>query len=156
MFETVCGVPLLTSSLPSQDCRIELKRREFGLVLRTETEFNPPMDPTVVSKISRIRGWLLIILGICLGVGMTVIGVLLAWIITHNDQPGGTHWTGSREVTVRTFELLATVFIFGAVAAVGGSFQLTQGRTSRLAMLVLLGLVAVMCFLGREIIQLGR
>jgi hypothetical protein len=114
------------------------------------------MDPTVVSKISRIRGWLLIILGICLSLSMAVIGAFLAWTITHNDQPSGTHWTGSHEVAVRTFELLATVFIFGAVAAVGGSFQLTQGRPSWLAMLVLLGLVAVMCFLGREIIQLGR
>jgi len=59
-------------------------------------------------------------------------------------------------MTVRTFEILATVFTFGVVAVMGGSFQLQSGHPSWLAMLVLLGLVAVMCFLGREIMQLGR
>jgi ABC-type Na+ efflux pump permease subunit len=114
------------------------------------------MDAAVVSKVSRIRGWLLIILGACLSVGMAAIIAFLAWTIAHNDRPSGTHWTGSHEMTVRTFELLATVLIFGAVAAIGGSFQLQHGRPNWLAMLVLLGLVAVMCFLGREIMQLGR
>jgi len=114
------------------------------------------MDPAMVSKISRMRGWLLIILGTCLSVGIAVIGAFLALTIAHNDRPGSTHWTGSHEMTVRTFELFATVFIFGAVAVVGGSFQLRHGRPSWLAILVLIGLVAVMCFLGPEIMQLGR
>ena len=114
------------------------------------------MPPAMVSKVSRIRGWLLIILGTCLSVGMVVIGAFLVWTIAYNDRPGGTHWTGSHEMTVKTFELLATVFTFGAVAVIGGSFQLQHGRPSWLAMLVLLGLVAVMCFLGREVIQLGH
>lgn len=109
----------------------------------------------MVSKISRIRGWLLIILGTCLSVGIAVIGAFLVLTIAHNDRPGGTHWTGSHEMTVRTFELFATVFIFGAVAVAGGTFQLRCGRASRLAILILLGLVVVMCFLGREIMQLG-
>jgi hypothetical protein len=87
---------------------------------------------------------------------MAVIGAFLALTIAHNDRPGGTHWTGSNEMTVRTFELFATVFVFGAVAVVGGTFQLRHGRPSSLAIIVLLGLVVVMCFLGREIMQLGR
>ena len=56
----------------------------------------------MVSKVSRIRGWLLIILGTCLSVGMVVIGAFLVWTIAHNDRPRGTHWTGSHEVTVKT------------------------------------------------------
>jgi hypothetical protein len=59
-------------------------------------------------------------------------------------------------MTVSTFELLATVFIFGAVAVAGGIFQLRRGCPSWLAMVVLLGLLVVMCFLGRDIMQLGR
>ena len=110
----------------------------------------------IVSKAARIRGWLLIILGACVSVGMAISAAFLALTIAHNDQPGGTHWTGSHEMTIKTFELLATVFIFGVVAVVGGSFQLRRGRPSWVAMLVLLGLVGVMFFLGRQIMQLGR
>ena len=113
-------------------------------------------DPEMVSKLSRIRGWLLILLGTCLIVGMALIAAFLASTIAHNGQPGGTHWSGSHEMTVSTFELLATVFIFGAVAVAGGIFQLRRGRPSWLAMVVLLGLVVVMCVLGRDIMQLGR
>ena len=114
------------------------------------------MDPTIASKLSRIRGWLQIIVGTCLSIGVAVIAAFLAWTIAHNDRAGGMHWTGSHEITVRTFELLWTVFVFGAVAIVGGSFQLRSGRPSWLAVLVLLGLLAMMGFLGREIMQLGR
>jgi hypothetical protein len=113
-------------------------------------------DPEMVSTISRIRGWLLIVLGTCLIVGMALIAAFLALTIAHNSQPGGAHWTGSPEMTVRTFELLATVFTFGAVAVAGGIFQLRRDRPSWLAMVLLLGLVVVMCFLGRDIMQLGR
>ena len=87
---------------------------------------------------------------------MAVIAAFLAWTIAHNDRARGMHWTGSHEMTVRTFELLWTVFVFGAVAIVGGSFQLRSGRPSWLAVLVLLGLLAMIGFLGREIMQLGR
>ena len=110
----------------------------------------------MLSKASRIRGWLLIIVGTCLSVGMATVAAFLALTIAHKDQPGGTHWTGIHEMTVRTFELLTTVFIFGAVAVAGGSFQLRRGRPSWLTMLILLGLVAVMCFLGRDIMLSGR
>jgi hypothetical protein len=109
------------------------------------------MDPAMTSKISRIRGWLLIVIGSSLSVGIALIAAFLASTIMRNDQPGGTHWTGSHEFTVRVFELFATVFVFGLVALAGGIFQLRRGRPSWLAIILLLALVAVMFFLGRQI-----
>jgi len=58
----------------------------------------------IVSKAVRIRGWLLIILGACVSVGMAISAAFLALTIAHNDQLGGTHWTGSHEMRIKTFE----------------------------------------------------
>ena len=109
------------------------------------------MDPAPTSKISRIRGWLLIVLGSLLSVGIAVIAAILASTI-HNDQPKGSHWTGTHEFTVRVFELFAVVFLFGLVALAGGIFQLRRGRPSWPAMIVMLALVVVMFVLGKQIV----
>ena len=108
------------------------------------------------STIARVRGWLLIILGGCLSLGVGVIAILVASTIGHNELPGRSHWTGSHEMTVRVFELFATLFVFGIVSIGGGTFQLRRGRPSWLAMLVMLALVAVMYFVGQEIMRAGR
>jgi len=110
------------------------------------------MDPALISKISRIRGWLLIVLGSLLSVGIAVMATILALTI-HNDQPQGSHWTGSHEFTVHVFELFAAVFVFGLVALAGGIFQLRRGRASWPAMIVLIALVLVMFFLGQQIVS---
>lgn len=114
------------------------------------------MESATVSTISRLRGWLLIFLGACLSIGITGFAIFIASTITHHDQPGSTHWTGSHEMTVRVFELFATLFVFGIVSIVGGIFQLRRGRASWMAMLVLFGLVAIMYFIGQDIMRLGR
>jgi cell division protein FtsW (lipid II flippase) len=111
----------------------------------------PGMDPALTQKLSRIRGWLLVVLGSLLSAGITVIAAILASTI-HNDQPSGSHWTGNHEFTVRVFELFAAVFVFGLVALAGGVFQLRRGRPSWPAMIVMLALVAVMFFLGKQIV----
>jgi cell division protein FtsW (lipid II flippase) len=109
------------------------------------------MDTAPTSKISRIRGWLLIVLGSLLSAGIAVIAAILASTI-NNDQPSGSHWTGNHEFTVRVFELFAAVFVFGLVALAGGIFQLRSGRASWPALIVMLALVAVMFFLGKQIV----
>jgi hypothetical protein len=86
---------------------------------------------------------------------MAMIAAFLAFTIAHNDQPGGIHWTGSQAMTVRTFEVLVMVFIFGAVAVAGGSLQVSRGPPSWLALAALVGLLLVMCFRGCEAVQLG-
>lgn len=114
------------------------------------------MEPTNIPTIARIRGWLLIVLGVCLSVGMVVLAALMGSTIAHNEQPGATHWAGSHEMTVRVFELFATIFVFGLVSIGGGIFQLRRGRASWLAMIVLIGLVTIIYFLGQGIRQMGR
>ena len=109
------------------------------------------MDPEVTSKISRVRAWLLIVIGSLLSVGIAVIAAVLRSTI-NNDQSGGNHWTGTHEFTVRVFELFAAVFAFGLVALAGGIFQLRRGRPSWPAMIILLALVVVMFVLGKQIV----
>ena len=110
------------------------------------------MDPAPTSRISGIRGWLLIVLGSLVSAGIAVIAAILASTIMHNDQPGGSHWTGSHAFTVRVFELFAAVFVFGLVALAAGIFQLRRGRANWLAIILLLALVVVMYLLGQQIV----
>jgi hypothetical protein len=113
-------------------------------------------DITPYSGMSRIRGWLLIVLGSFLSVGMVLFACYLGSVIANNDRPGVTHWTGSHDFTVRVFELLATVFVFGLVAVIGGIFQLRRGRPSWPVIIVLLALVAVMFFVGHGMMNAAR
>ena len=113
------------------------------------------MEPTGIPTIARIRGWLLIILGVCLSVGMAALAVYMGSVM-NNNQPGGSHWTGSHEMTVRVFQLFASIFVFGLVSIGGGVFQLRRGRPSWLAMIILIVLVVVMYFLGQNIMQMPR
>ena len=114
------------------------------------------MDAATQSKISRLRAWLLIVIGSGLSLGITLIAAYLGWTIAQNDQAGGTHWTGSHEMTVKVFELFAAVFVFGLVAIGGGILQLRNGRPSWAALALLLGLVMVMYFLGQGIMRTSR
>lgn len=111
------------------------------------------MEPVTSPGLSRIRGWLLIVVGLGLSFGMLWLTSFLAWTIAHNDQPGHSHWTGSPQFTVQVFELFGAVFLFGVVAVIGGFFQLRRGRPSWPIVVVLLGLFAVMCFLGWQIVE---
>src|SRR5665811_812550 len=98
------------------------RSRSMGSVMigmsSASLDMNPPEQnhrpiPAVQSRISCIRGWLLVVIGAFLSLGMSLLAAYLAWTITRNDQPGGTHWTGSHEMTVKVFELFATIFVFG-------------------------------------------
>jgi asparagine N-glycosylation enzyme membrane subunit Stt3 len=111
------------------------------------------METVVASKISHIRGWILIILGSLLTVGIAGIAAFLASTIAHHDAGNSTRWTGSHDFTVTVFELFAAIFVFGLAALGGGIFQLRRGRPSKLAMLGMLILVVVMFFLGKGIMS---
>jgi hypothetical protein len=110
---------------------------------------------TPYSGMSRVRGWLLIVLGSFLSIGMAWFAAYLGSIIS-NNQPGGTHWTGTHDFTVKVFELLATVFLFGLVAVAGGIFQLRRGRPSWPAVVILLGLVAAMFLIGHGMMNAAK
>ena len=103
---------------------------------------------------SRIRGWLLVVLGSCLGLAAALLAAFLGWTIAGYQYPRTTHWTGSHEMTIQVFVLFATVFVFGLVAAAAGVFQLRRGRVSWLANSILLVLAAMMVLIGYRIMNL--
>jgi hypothetical protein len=49
------------------------------------------MDTATQSKISRLRAWLLIVLGSGLSLGISLMAAFLGWTIAYNDLPGRTH-----------------------------------------------------------------
>jgi hypothetical protein len=85
-----------------------------------------------------------------------VIACYLALTILHGDSSGGAHWTGSHQMTVKVFELFAGIFIFGGVAFTAGISLLRRGRVGLPLIGVMFCLVAMMFFVGHDIMQLGN
>ncbi len=118
---------------------------------------NMETNPTPETKSNRTRGWLLIVIGAMLSLAMAAISFFLWRAIHYPGQSGGTsRWTGSTEMTARTFQLFGTVFIFGLVCVATGIFQVRTGRRNGIAVALLLLLVGLMIFLGNQIMQLAR
>ena len=111
---------------------------------------------TPEARSNRARGWALIVLGPILCVAMAVNSFLI-WRAMHSQGPLGStsRWTGSQELTARTFQLFGTIFVFGLVCVAAGIFELRTGRRNMLLVLVLLVLVGLMFFFGRQIMQLA-
>ena len=116
-----------------------------------------PVDPltTIILQDTRkvkYLGWLLIVLGPILSVGIAVIAFHLHDTIVHNDDPGShSRWTGSPELTRTAFELFGAVFLFGLIASAAGVFQVRTGRrNATLAALMVLA-VAGMLYLGYKV-----
>ena len=99
-------------------------------------------------------GWLLVVLGVCLSVGIAVVASSLHHTIVHGSDPGArSHWNGSPEFTRSTFELFGAVFVFG-LAGLGASVrQVSTGRRSRTWMGLLLLALAAIVYLGYGILS---
>src|SRR3954452_4854439 len=111
------------------------------------------MEPVPNPALSRIRGWMLIVIGLGLSLGMLWLTSYLSWTIAHNNRPERSHWNGSRQCTIQVFELFGAIFLFGVAAFVGGVLLLRRGRPSWPIIVLSLGLFAIMCFLGWQIVQ---
>jgi MFS family permease len=112
---------------------------------------------TPEAKTNRTRGRLLIVLGLMLSLGMAGISFYLWRTIHYPGQSGSTsRWTGSAEMTARTFQFFGTIFAFGLVCLATGVFQVKTGRRNMIAVALLLLLVGLMIFLGNQIMQLQR
>ena len=57
-----------------------------------------PADPNVRPPVHPARGWLLVVLGLCLSAGMAYLANLIHGWILHNGEPGAH---GSREKILR-------------------------------------------------------
>jgi hypothetical protein len=112
------------------------------------------MNAPLSSGSQRVRGWLFIIVGTALSIGMAALAVYL-WTVISNEGAGGATWTSSHDFTVHTLELFGVVFVFGLVATAAGIYQLREGRTSRVSIVLLIILVAIMLYLGRTLMTVG-
>jgi len=109
------------------------------------------------AKSNRTRGWLLIVLGLMLSIGMAGLSFFLWRTIHYLGQSGSTsRWTGSAEMTARTFQLFGTIFVFGLVCLATGVFQVRTGRRNVISLVLLLLLVGLMIVLGNQIMQLAH
>ncbi len=114
----------------------------------------PGTSPQGAAKSVRPLGWLLVVLGLFLSVGMAVIANFLREVIAHNHDPGAhSHWNGSEEFTYTTFRLFGSIFLFGVAAIGTGIYQISTGRRSRLMIVLMLGLVGAMCYFGYGIVS---
>jgi hypothetical protein len=112
---------------------------------------------TQTAKMIRIWGWVLSFLGVLLCIAMAGLSFYLWRTIQYPGQSGGTaHWTGSAAMTTRTFQLFGTVFVFGLVSLVGGIVQARSGRRNGIFLVLMLLLVGVMFFLGKQIVQMAH
>jgi hypothetical protein len=114
-------------------------------------------NPTPEAKSNRTRGWLLVVIGLILSIAMAGLSLFLWRTIHLPGQLGGTsRWTGSAEMTARTFQLFGTISVFALVCLTSGIFQIRTGRRNMTTVVVLLLLFGVMIFLGNQIMQLAR
>lgn len=113
-------------------------------------------DLTPLAKSNRARGWLLIVLGLMLSIAMAGLSLFLWRTIHYQGRLGGTaRWTGSAEMTARTFQLFGTIFAFGLVCLATGIFQIRTGRRNLAFVVLMLLLAGVMILLGTQIMQLA-
>ena len=97
---------------------------------------------------NRAAGWVLIVLGAGLSVGITAIANYIYLGIHHDSLPGSPRWTGSPEFTHVTFELCAAIFAFGFVSILAGAYQVWRGRRHPLLVALVIALAAVIVYLG--------
>ena len=116
-----------------------------------------PANAELNAQGNRARGWILVVLGPVLSIGMGLISFWIWRAINYQSIPGTTsRWTGSHEMTVNTFSLLATIFVFGLVCTGAGVYQIKTGRRNIAFLVAILLLVGVMFYFGSNIMQKGR
>lgn len=106
---------------------------------------------TMPSARVRRLGWLLLVLGAGLAVG---IGYLLARMSPMLGAPGvrqpdGTTFTGTAEQAAFTTNLLLGVIAFGAVAVLNGLWQIATGRRNLMLFALTLLLAAALFLTAR-------
>jgi hypothetical protein len=86
----------------------------------------------------RVRGALLIVLGLALAGGLSYLLVGIATVIRHSADPGATNrFNGSPAAAVGIFAVLSFVLLFGIISTVLGGWMLRYGwRNAKLKRIV--------------------
>jgi hypothetical protein len=112
------------------------------------------MNAALSSRGQRVRGWLFITVGTALSITMAALAVYL-WVLLNNESTGSATSTSSHDFTLHTLELFGVVFVFGLVATAAGIYQLRQGCTSRVSIVLLIILVGIMLYLARTLMTVS-
>ena len=111
-----------------------------------------PADPNARPPVHPARGWLLIVLGVCLSAGMAWLIQWLHQAILQNGAPGArTHWNGSADFTRNVYGLFWAVLVFGLVAVASGAYILRTRRLSWVLWGTMIAIVLVMVYFGYTI-----
>lgn len=113
----------------------------------------PPLIPGRRPPNFKVLGWLLIVLGLFLGVFMGWITHFMVGVVNAPTEPGSLpHWTGSHEITVRMFWLFGTVILFGVVSFANGIWCLRH-RAFQPVLRLLMLLLGVALFVGAWVVS---
>jgi hypothetical protein len=92
----------------------------------------------------RRRGFVLIILGLILTIGMGVLIINIVVAVYHSGEPGArVKFTGGPEMQVFMFGILGLVLSFGIVAMMNGIWNILYGRHNPNLRAILLALFFV-------------
>jgi hypothetical protein len=108
-----------------------------------------------LERFARLRGWILIVIGSGLSIGMAAMACYLAATIVY-PTAGGSRWSGSHDFTERVFGIFGSVFCFGVGSIVNGIGFIRNKRPSKLGIIITLIGLAVTIWLGYEIINFDQ
>jgi hypothetical protein len=108
-----------------------------------------------LERFARVRGWILIIIGSGLSIGMVALAYYLAATIVY-PTAGGSRWNGSHDFTVRVFGIFGSIFCFGLGSIVNGVGFIRNKRASKLGIVITLISLAVTIWLGYEIVNFDQ
>ncbi len=114
------------------------------------------MPETPPSRMTRVRGWFLVILGTGLAIALWMIRAELApGLSAPGARVDGSTFTGTGEQGTQILWLLNVVFVLSVAFVVNGLSMAVTGRTNRLiqgATLVLVIVAAVALYMTNEML----
>lgn len=98
---------------------------------------------------SRVRGWVLLGLGLFLVVFMGAIAMTIApQMLRPGEEVNGSTFTGTPEQAQLAFALFAAVILFGATSAAYGLFIIRTGRQSAMFISATLAVATLLFAIG--------
>jgi hypothetical protein len=101
----------------------------------------------------RIRGGILIFLGLVLVGMMGTISIVVAPIMFSDGSGGGTKFSATPAQAVLIMGLFGAVIVFGVACILSGIVQLVTGRRNILIVILIVGIAVFLIILGFAVIR---
>jgi hypothetical protein len=104
----------------------------------------------------RILGWVLVLIGSCLVIFMSGLGIFIAGLIAKSDEPGQTsRFSGGPEDILLIASIFGLVIAFGLASVAGGAWQIWFGKPNRLVMVLMFVFAGILWLIGSAIRAFG-